>query len=249
MMRAVGLVLALGLGLAAALVTQTRLYHLRYVLPDRLPAWTAALSGEAGLFDGRMRPGLAAAPNAVLRWRAAAPGAGGWRWRLALVGGGLDLTADLELAFGATRAVIGGLRGTVDIGALSGPGVDAEGVVQIAGGAVTIARLRTAPRAQGGFEARILRAALDGAALGGGPLTARLDPLQSWQVAFGLVGGVADVDGVLSGRLPRRSAGATLTIAATDAIPESWRNALALIGEATDDGWVLRQKLPLDAFF
>ncbi len=250
MIRAALLVLALLVGLGAAVLSQTRLYHLRALAPDRLPAWTGMLAEDAGLLRGSLRPGAAGLPGAVLRWHAAAPAAAGLRWQLALTGGGVDITATLLLPWTLPHAEITDIAGTIDIDALSPGGAAAAGLLRLDGGAARAAPLlplsRLAdPQVSGTLEGAIRGAAFDGVPLGEGPVSASMAPLGSWRARFELSGGALEARGEATGRLGRAGAALSLDVTETPDTPQAWKNALSLAGKSTETGWHIDTNIPL----
>lgn len=239
MMRALVIVLGLALGLAVAAVIDGRMAHLRLVAGDRLPAWTAALPDDAGLWRGTLPDG-----SAELRWRfsglSLSGAERGLSWRLEAVGPGLRLEADLALPAtalmpGQHEARITRLRGTVDLtelaqdfelAAAEGSGRP-EGRLTVAQGGARIAlpALEVIELAAGG---QLDGARLNGETLGSGPFLAELGADGVWQMQVRLSGGTAPLEALVSGRLGSRQVELEMTLrdGQEELLPVAWRRAL-----------------------
>lgn len=243
MIRALFLLLALGLGLALAAASQTRMYHLRWLIPDRLPGWTDRIAGDAGLLNGRLTLGKAG--GAALAWRALALDASGLRWRIAATGGGLDLTGTAGVPFDLSRADLTEIGGTVSLGDLPGGGGGAAGQIVLADGTGHAEPFPRPTQISGALDGNLQGVSFDEVPLGGGPLTVTMAPLGSWRASFSLTGGALEAAGEITGRLGRDRASLNLELTEKGEIPDRWRNALALAATRGETGWTLRQSLPV----
>lgn len=226
MIRALVLLLVFALGLAAALAWYGQVHHLRRAVPDALPGWTEALPDTASLRDGELiwQP-TAGGPAITTAWRAAAPSADGLRWRLAVTGPGLDLSASALVPWAGPPFTVDGGTGTVDLASAT-----RQAVVQ---GQILLTALDATVTPQGGGvqvgaeatgEAR--RVSLAGTDLGRGPMTASLEPTGGWKVSATLDGGATPVRLLLSGALDADRIAVTLEADDPAALPEALRAVL-----------------------
>jgi hypothetical protein len=242
MIRALLVLLSVVLGLAAAVVTQGRMHHLRLALPAALPGWTDTVEAEAGLLSGRAAlPG--AQPALVLGWEARMPVAEGLRWRVTVTGEGLALAGTLILPWSLDRAALDEGAGQVELARVTEMPV--SGLVQVNLLSGTVDDLRGTPRPALRVLGAIRGAQFEDRLLGDGPFEAQLDPLLSWRARGALSGGVAEITARLSGRLPARTAGLDLSVADGPNLPQDWRDLLSLAAERGESGWTLRQTVPL----
>lgn len=243
MIRGLAWALALLIGLAAALVWQGQMHHLRALLPGALPSWTAALPDSARLVSGRMAlPSDALGPGLQIGWSARLPAGRGWRWDLRLTGPGIDVAGDLALAFGGGRAVLDLTGGTLDLGRLLPVPVPVAGAAEVTGGQVRIEDLRGAPGLAGRAEARIVRLEAAGADLGGGPAEAVLESDATWRAEARLSGGATPVRAEADGT--RDGVGRYRIVFEREAdLPERLRVLLAAAGHPEGAGWVIEGTL------
>ena len=241
-MRALFLLLALLVGIAAALLTQGRMTHLRLIAADRLPGWSAGIAGDASALSGRAQ----IAPL-NLAWRARWPDGGGPMWHLHLTGPGTSIDAPLRIAWRGDVARIDGAFGQIDLAALALPVDGIAGLVDIAAIDATITRRPDSamPRIAATASGAVLGASLRGGDLGSGPVTAQLDPIGSWRIGADLDGPPGTTRVQLSGRLGLPRVGLDLRIPDGPDLPEEWRRLLQLGGDLKDGVWTLRRKLPL----
>ncbi len=242
MIRFLLLMILFCLGLAGAAVWKGQMHHLRLAVPDSLPGWTAPLPDDAGVLSGRMKLAAhRALPATELSWQAVLPTAEGMLWDLRLKGRGIDLTAELLLPWWPEKAVIRGGDGAVDLAAVTGSVL--EGLIALDGIDGEIAGLTGAQRISGTLAARARGLSLDGAALGGGPVTGQLGEDGHWSLGLQLSGGLSDGEAQIDGQLPKLSGLLTAAIADAGALPPKARRALDAV--STPEGGGLRIELPL----
>jgi hypothetical protein len=241
-MRALFLLLALLVGIAAALLTQGRMAHLRLIAADWLPGWSAGIAADASLLSGRAR-----FDPLNLAWQARWPDGGGPVWHLHLTGPGTTIAAPLRVSWRGDVARIAGASGQIDLAALALPVDGIIGLVDIAAIDATITRRPDSalPRIAAAATGAVLGAALRGGELGSGPVTAQLDPIGSWRIGADLDGPPGTTSVQLSGRLGLPHMGLDLRIPDGPGLPEEWRRLLHLGGDLKEGVWTLRRKLPL----
>lgn len=238
------ILLAVVIGVLAAVAVKGRMAHLRALAGDALPPWTAAIDPTAGLLAGG-----AGAHGARLTWQAMAPDGAALVWRLGLVAdsapetpatGRLALslparTADLTLAGGAVA-----LSG-VELANLFGPLPGLEAPLRLSG-RFALDRLAVQMPLGGGAgdlvgtaQAGIRDLQIDGTAWGQGTFSASAAPGRPPGARLVLTGGVAGVQADLT---LSDSDALRLTIAAeiddTPGLPADLRGLLQ--AAATRDG-------------
>lgn len=235
-------------GLVAAVVTGGRMAHLRLVAGETLPAWTAGVPPESGLWQGRMPlvlPGGANGPPGALRWQLAVLDHRGPLWRLEAQAPGLRMTAQAGLS--ATTLRLAGVEGSAELAALSTSLPPALARMQPDGradfrGDLHIG-LRPVQAGPGQTDGRIGALVLDGHPVGSGPLSGVMDADGQWQIDLALEGGVAPASITLTGQIgsPRVRGFLRVPEAGADGLPQGWRNALGLLARQQDGHWVLEQ--------
>ena len=162
-------------------------------------------------------------------------------WDLRLTGRGIDLEAELLLPYWPGKAIIRKGAGSVLLADLAGPGIGGLLAVSALDGAISDLFGTPTPTATLSAEARGI--AIDGTALGAGPVDGALRGTGEWQANLALTGGVSPVQGRISGALPGLAGLIEVTIAEVSALPAATRQTLSAIGVAEAGG--LRLRLPL----
>lgn len=241
MIRFLGLLLIFAVGLAAAAVWYGQMHHLRRAVPDGLPVWAAEISDTSGLRQGQMlRAAQGVLPAVLLTWTARPPTAEGLLWDVQLTGEGIDIQAELLLAYWPDKMLIRNGAGTVALAKL--PGSNAEGLVTLTALTGEVADLFGTAQPSGTLTAEAKGIAVDGTRLGAGPITGAIDASGVWQAEVALAGGVSAIDGRISGALPGTDAVLEVTIADASALPAATQQALSRFGTAQGAG--LRLTLP-----
>lgn len=128
MIRGLLLILALLLGLTAALTVGGRMSHLRLALGEGLPDWTTGLEADTGVLSGRGQIN-----GVALRWDVAGVDLRGPVWRVAA--SGADWQVQGVARFLGFRIGVEAINGLIPAAQLNG----AQGVLAITAGAVTFA--------------------------------------------------------------------------------------------------------------
>lgn len=131
MIRALALVVALALGLAAAVGIGGRMAHLRAAFGSNLPDWTTTLDADAGMISGH---GLVA--GADLRWQLVGVDTQGGRWLVVVSGTDWQVQGVAHWRGGAltVASLIGIAPGAWVAGG-------SEGIIAVTGGTLSLSPL------------------------------------------------------------------------------------------------------------
>lgn len=246
MIRFLFLLIVFALGMAAAGIAFGQMHHLRQAVPDRLPAWTAALPGDAGLRAGHVDvPAQGIWPALRLGWEAAAPGAEGPRWDVRLTGEGVDLAGVLTVGWWPDTARLDGIAGSMALEAVEAEGLDLRGLLALRGGMAEARGLMQTPLVDAELTAELRGVRAGGAEFGGGPVSATLREDLTWQVSGVLDGGASPVAGGLRGQVPGRTAELDVIVESGQSLPTAFRSFLQQVGQAEGDGWRVVAEFPL----
>lgn len=246
MIRFLLLLIIFALGLAAALVTQGTLYHLRWAFPGQLPDWTEGLPDDTGLQAGAI-PVKASAflPPLELAWRARMPGRDGLRWDIRLIGDGVDLAGVLVLAYWPDRATIDDMQGAVDMGAMRIPMADPGGFLSIQSGQIDATEILETPVFTATLVGDMREVAVASADFGQGPVTGTLAADGGWHLDVSLTGGVSPATATLTGNLPDRNGMLDLAIEDVQRVPDTLRGVLGSVGQPSGQGWTINAEVPI----
>ena len=240
MIRVALLTLVFLAGLAAAGLWYGKMHHLRWIGAPALPAWTARIAPEAGLRQGRMEWGAGGlVPDLTLQWTASGLRPSGWQWDVRLTGAGIDLRGTMQAPLWPGSARIAVTGGQLDLGRLVPVPGEVAGLAEIGGGEIRVLDLRGTPRAEGRLTATVAGAALSGADLGAGPMTAELASDGTWRIAVDLQGGATGAGLTVAGTLPDRTGAYALTIDDAAGLPDAVRGQIAGAGQPAGDGWIV----------
>lgn len=246
MIRGLILFLFLLAGLAAAVLSESRMHHLRLAIPDRLPGWSDSVAPGAGLRQGTlMLPARGRWPETTLAWTARLPSTEGWVWHVALAGDGVDLAGQVTLSWSADSATLSGGAGSLDLGALMQAPLPVQGIARVDELEGRVAGLRSGPVAAGALGGRLPALRIDGADFGGGPVTAVLDADGAWRADLQLDGGVTEVEAEIAGTLDAQGARLDAAIADGTALPPRMRALLAAVATPKGPGWRLSATVPV----
>ncbi|GGA29401.1 hypothetical protein [Neptunicoccus cionae] len=259
MMRRVvkGLLIITGLlvGLGLAVLSEGRMRHLRALAGEALPAWSRALSPDAGFGAGQLADvtGLLAFGGPVdLRWQFDGIDLSGvtYKVELADAAGAVDLQVRLKVPFGAGWQALEFSKGegVIDLGATyAAPrGLPLTGRLLVVDGAGVIDGTKKQLRSLA-LTGSLAEGRFDGFDLGQVRLALRNDAVGEWLGDVSAGGGVLSLSAQGRGRFDQTVFALEGEIGENPDMPEGWRRHLNQSLPKTDAGWSLPSEMDLDA--